>query len=83
MITLYEFGMEVERIRTAIDSLEVKGIQNAKLISYAFDRCNSLIESINEAAAQQNPSKDQNDEQETQKEVTIDGKPNSGTVTAD
>lgn len=84
MMTLYDLGIEVERIRAAIDSIEVKGVQNAKLISYAFDKCNGLIEAINEAAAvQQNPPENQNGEQEAQEEVEIDGEQDSGTITAD
>lgn len=84
MMTLYDFGTEVEKIRAAIDSIEVKGIQNAKLISYAFDKCSGLIEAINEAAAMQGaPSEDQNEEQEARKEVDVNGEPDSGAITAD
>lgn len=84
MMTLYELGTEVQKIRAAIDVIEVKGIQNVKLISYAFDKCNGIIEAINEtAAAQQHPSEGQNGQEKTRKEAETDDEPDSGTATAD
>ena len=59
MQTLYDFGLEIQKIREAIDSVEVKGVKNASLIVYAYDRCNDLIQTINEitelSEGQQNP----------------------------
>ena len=49
MATLYEIGQEVMRIREAVNSLEVKGQQNARLIVYCFDKCNGIIQAINDA----------------------------------
>ena len=42
MQTLYEFGMEVTRVREAIDSIEVRGHENASLVEYAFNKCNDI-----------------------------------------
>ena len=48
MKTLYDFGLEVSKIREATNSLEVKGEQNASLIVYIVQKCNSIVEAINE-----------------------------------
>ena len=37
-MTLYDFGIEVAKIREAINSLEIKGEQNASLVVYAIGR---------------------------------------------
>lgn len=49
-MTLYDFGIEVAKIREAINSLEIKGEQNASLVVYAIGRCNYLIQQINDTA---------------------------------
>ena len=54
MQTLYEFGMEVARVREAIDSIEVRGHENASLVEYAFNKCNDIIAAINSVVQQQN-----------------------------
>ena len=54
MKTLYEFGMEVTRVRETIDSIEVRSHENAALVKYAFDKCNDVIAAINEVVQQQN-----------------------------
>ena len=54
MQTLYEFGMEVTRVREAIDSIEVRGHENASLVEYAFNKCNDIIAAINSVVQQQN-----------------------------
>lgn len=50
MKTLYDFGLEVSKIREATNSLEVKGEQNASLIVYIVQKCNDIIQAINEAS---------------------------------
>ncbi len=52
MLTLMDLGNEIMKIREAIDGVEVKGRHNASLLVYAYDKCNNLIASINEAAQQ-------------------------------
>ena len=54
MQTLYEFGMEVTRVREAIDSIEVRGHENTSLVEYAFNKCNDIIAAINSVVQQQN-----------------------------
>lgn len=51
MMNLYELGQEVIKIREAVDSMTVKGKTNAALVVYCFDKCNAIINAINEAAA--------------------------------
>lgn len=48
MKTLLDFGLEVAKIREAVNSLEVKGEENAALIVYAVQKCNEIINTINE-----------------------------------
>lgn len=52
MLTLMDLGNEIMKIREAVDAVEVKGRQNASLLVYAYDKCNNLIASINEAVQQ-------------------------------
>ena len=55
MQTLYEFGMEVTRVREAIDSIEVRGHEERfALVEYAFNKCNDIIAAINSVVQQQN-----------------------------
>ena len=42
-MTLLDFGLEVTKIREAVNSLEVKGETNASLIVYTIQKCNDLI----------------------------------------
>lgn len=75
MKTLYDLGMEVMKIREAINSLEVKGKQNASLIVYAFGKCDEIIEAINEISKEAGEkAADQNGE-----EAEVNGIENSGT----
>lgn len=57
MNTLMDLGQEVLKIREAIDSVELKGIdqikKNASYLAYAYDKCNSIIQSINQIAESQ------------------------------
>lgn len=50
MKTLYDFGIELSNIRTALNSIEVRGQQNASLLVYAYDKCGELITELNEIA---------------------------------
>lgn len=61
MQTLYEFGMEVARVREAIDSIEVRGHENASLVEYAFNKCNDIIAAINSVVQQQNQNGEEGD----------------------
>ena len=57
-MTLLDFGIEVTKIREAVNSLEVKGETNASLIVYTIQKCNDLIAAINEVVKNQNESKE-------------------------
>ena len=50
MKSLYEFGKEIVRIREAINSVKIKGRKNASLVVFACNRCDELIEEINQIA---------------------------------
>lgn len=50
MKTFYDFGIELSNIRTALNSIEVRGQQNASLLVYAYDKCGELISELNEIA---------------------------------
>lgn len=78
-MTLYDLGMEVTKIREAINSLEVKGEKNASLVVYAFRKCNDIIEAIN-AVVNQQPDSSQNGESQTEEEEEVNGEPDSGTA---
>lgn len=80
--TLYDFGLEVQKIRAAIDSINVSGIQNARLIAYAFDKCNTLIEAIN-AAASTNMTPPSHQNGDVGEGVEMNGEQNSGTASCD
>lgn len=58
MDTLTDLGKEVLKIREAIDSIEIKGVdqikKNIPFLAYAYDRCNFVIQSINQIAERQN-----------------------------
>jgi len=88
MRTLYDFGLEVQKIREAIDSLEVKGNKNASFVVFAYNKCNEIIRGINDIIEQQrNPLAGQNGEN-TGEAVhenntgggAIDGQQDSGTT---
>ena len=64
MRTLYDFGLEVAKIREAINSLEVKGGENASLIVYAIEKCNGLIAAINEFSTPIDSDENQNGSEE-------------------
>ena len=48
MSTLQDIINEIMKIREAIDQIEVKGHQNRTLLSYAYGKCDGLIEAIQE-----------------------------------
>lgn len=65
MSTLQDVVNEILKIREAIDQVEVKGNQNRTLLSYAYGKCDGLIQAIQETERQilnenQNGSKDTN-----------------------
>ncbi len=65
MSTLQDIVNEILKIREAIDQVEVKGNQNRTLLSYAYGKCDGLIQAIQETERQilnenQNGSKDTN-----------------------
>lgn len=78
-MTLYDLGMEVTKIREAINSLEVKGESNASLIVYAFRKCNEIIGAINAVVNQQSETS-QNGEKTTEEEGDVNGEQDSGTA---
>lgn len=78
MQTLYDFGLEVQKVREAIDSIEVKGSKNASLLLYAYNKCNDIIKAINDVASQQNPPPGQNGKDVKSKEGEVNGKSDSG-----
>lgn len=91
MQTLYDFGVEVQKIREAIDSIEVKGAKNASFIVYAYNKCNDIINAINQIIdEQQTPPSGQNgeetietDENFEEEEGEMNGEPDSGTIASD
>lgn len=93
MQTLYDFGIEVQKIREAIDSIEVKGAKNASLLTYAYSKCNDIINSINEVIEKEQNTPPETDDElfedrygetdETiimEEEGEMNGEPNSGTT---
>ena len=68
-MTLYELGINVAKIREAVDSIEVKGEKNASLIVYAIRKCNEMIEEINRVAAQQSQTNQNGEEQQKEGEA--------------
>ena len=57
MVTLMDLGKEIIKIREAIDSIEIRGVdqikKNAPYLSYAYERCNAIIRELNEIAETQ------------------------------
>lgn len=68
MTSLYDFGMDLVDIRNTLNALEVKGAQNASLLVHACEKCNQMINTINEVskelAKNQNDTKDGDDDAE-------------------
>ena len=65
MKTLYDFGIELSKIRTALNAIEVRGQQNASLLVYACEKCNDLINALNDVGK----SMSQNDEEQAEGDV--------------
>lgn len=92
MFSLYDFGVEIMKIREAADGLTITGVSNAAKVVLIFDKCNQLIQSINEVSeTMQNPPEGQNGEDTLQVELQTDdtiveeegemnGEPDSGTA---
>lgn len=77
MQTLYDFGIEVQKIREAINSITVKGADNASFVVYAVNKCNDIIKAINVVIEQQeqNPPESQNGEDDPCNQVETDDTP--------
>lgn len=77
MQTLYDFGVEVQNIREAIDSLEIKGSRNASFVVYAYNKCNDIINEINRIIGEQQtpPESGQNGEDSLHVEFETDPEP--------
>jgi len=92
MLSLYDFGVEIMKIREAADGMTVTGVSNAAKVVLIFDKCNQLIQSINEVSeTMQNPPEGQNGEDTLKVELQTDdtiveeegemnGEPDSGTA---
>lgn len=50
MKTYGEFGQVIAQIREAADQIEVKGRVNRAYVDFIFDKCNELIQALNDAA---------------------------------
>lgn len=74
MLSLYDFGVEVMKIREAADSLTVTGVANASRVVLIFDKCNRLIDAINEISETQQdlPTENQNGDDTLKVELTTD-----------
>ena len=48
MITPSEMIEEVKRIKSAIEQIEIKGADNANFVLYSCQRCDFLINAVNE-----------------------------------
>ena len=52
-MNLYDFGLEISRIREAANALEIKGCQNASQVVFITQTCDELIRAINEVVREQ------------------------------
>lgn len=50
MTTLGDIINEVNKIKDLINSVEVKGYENMRLMIVAYERCNNLVTSITQTA---------------------------------
>ena len=82
-MTLYEFGLEIQKIREAVNSLTVKGAENASLVVYAAGKCNDLIKEINGIMENQRSCENGQNGEELDEEGGIDGQPDRGTASPD
>jgi len=57
MITLGALANEIAQIRDALDIAEVKGEANRACLSFAYNKCNTLINIINDTAKEISESK--------------------------
>lgn len=66
MITLQDFTMELVKMRKALDTIEVKGLENASLLCFLYERCDKMIEEIKKVSEElsENDIKNQNDSKE-------------------
>lgn len=66
MLTLYDLGQEVIRIRKAINDIEIKGEHNASLIVYGVKKCDDIIRAINQAAEEKEGVKNEQHSDESE-----------------
>lgn len=99
MNTLYDIGIEIQKIREAINSMTIKGADNASYMVYAVNKCNDIIKAINsvgerlkqDSAAGQNGEDTLNVDIETDETPIMiteeseveDGKQNRGAASSD
>ena len=50
MLTLQDIINEIAKVRDVANQIEVKGKNNASLLCYVYDKCDSLIEELRKAA---------------------------------
>ena len=50
MLTLQDIINEIDKIREALDNIEVRGKNNATLLCYAYGKCDEIINGLNETA---------------------------------
>lgn len=78
MVTLMDLGKEIIKIREAIDSVEIRGVdqirKNAPYLTYAYDKCTSLIQSINQIV--NDLQKPQNNQNGVNEGSEMNGEPN-------
>ncbi len=61
MYTLNDFIKNLEEAKEAINSIEVKGRQNALYVIYANDKCDNMIQSLKDAIAEQVKTQEEGD----------------------
>lgn len=52
MMTIDDIVNEIAKIRDVADQIEVRGKQNAAILCYVYDKCNELIASLKQTAAE-------------------------------
>ena len=50
MLTLQDIIIEIAKVRDVADQIEVRGKNNASLLCYVYDKCNSIIEELRKTA---------------------------------
>lgn len=75
MLTLYDLGIEIMKIRETANELSISGAENAARIVLIAQKCNQLIQSINETAeaCSNTPKENQNGQDTLSVELQTDG----------